>query len=112
MIESVRAGGRLGARSTCAPARLSSCRLLPDRRARLRRRLVRRRADRLDLAGRRERPAAHRPEGEDWRTSWGGGLVTTCGLRNVGAPSEGYGLHGEISQQPDVVSSIRRARCA
>jgi hypothetical protein len=31
---------------------------------------------------------------EDWRDAWGGGLVTTCGLDNVGAPSEGIGLHG------------------
>jgi hypothetical protein len=30
----------------------------------------------------------------DWRRAWGGGLVTTCGLDNVGAPSEGVGLHG------------------
>ncbi len=29
-----------------------------------------------------------------WRDAWGGGLVTTCGLDNVGAPSEGIGLHG------------------
>lgn len=29
-----------------------------------------------------------------WRDSWGGGLVTTCGLDNVGAPSEGIGQHG------------------
>jgi Domain of unknown function (DUF4432) len=29
-----------------------------------------------------------------WREAWGGGLVTTCGLDNVGAPSEGIGLHG------------------
>jgi hypothetical protein len=33
-------------------------------------------------------------EVDDWRESWGGGLVTTCGLDNVGAPSEGIGLHG------------------
>jgi Domain of unknown function (DUF4432) len=33
-------------------------------------------------------------EAEDWRGAWGGGLVTTCGLDNVGAPSEGIGLHG------------------
>ncbi len=31
---------------------------------------------------------------EAWRDAWGGGLVTTCGLDNVGAPSEGIGLHG------------------
>jgi len=30
----------------------------------------------------------------NWRDAWGGGLVTTCGLDNVGAPSEGIGLHG------------------
>jgi hypothetical protein len=29
-----------------------------------------------------------------WGNAWGGGLVTTCGLSNVGAMSEGYGLHG------------------
>jgi Domain of unknown function (DUF4432) len=33
-------------------------------------------------------------DADDWRASWGGGLVTTCGLDNVGAPSEGIGLHG------------------
>jgi len=33
-------------------------------------------------------------DADDWRDSWGGGLVTTCGLDNVGAPSEGIGLHG------------------
>jgi Domain of unknown function (DUF4432) len=33
-------------------------------------------------------------EADDWREAWGGGLVTTCGLDNVGAPSEGIGLHG------------------
>ena len=36
----------------------------------------------------------------DWRSSWGGGLVTTCGLDNVGAPSEGLGLHGTYSSLP------------
>jgi hypothetical protein len=33
-------------------------------------------------------------DARDWREAWGGGLVTTCGLDNVGAPSEGIGLHG------------------
>jgi len=33
-------------------------------------------------------------DGSDWRSAWGGGLLTTCGLDNVGAPSEGIGLHG------------------
>jgi hypothetical protein len=50
---------------------------------------------------------------EDWRDAWGGGLVTTCGLDNVGAPSEGIGLHGtytflqarevETERSPDAV---------
>jgi hypothetical protein len=36
----------------------------------------------------------------DWRAAWGGGLVTTCGLDNVGAPSEGIGLHGTYTFLP------------
>lgn len=27
---------------------------------------------------------------------WGGGLLRTCGLENVGAPSEGFPLHGHV----------------
>jgi hypothetical protein len=30
----------------------------------------------------------------DWWASWGGGLVTTCGLDNVGTPSDGLPQHG------------------
>src|ERR671919_2436324 len=37
--------------------------------------------------------------GTSWRQAFGGGLITTCGLRNVGAPSEGHGMHGAISHQ-------------
>jgi hypothetical protein len=37
---------------------------------------------------------------DDWLRGFGGGLVATCGLRNVGAPSDGLGMHGEISHQP------------
>ena len=39
-------------------------------------------------------------EADDWREAWGGGLVTTCGLDNVGAPSEGIGLHGTYTFLP------------
>jgi hypothetical protein len=39
------------------------------------------------------------PRGDDWIEAFGGGLVTTCGLRNVGVPSEGHGQHGAISHQ-------------
>lgn len=38
-----------------------------------------------------------RPAGLDWRDRFAGGLMTTCGLDNVGAPSEGHGLHGSAS---------------
>jgi hypothetical protein len=49
-----------------------------------------------------ERPALAPAElaGEGWRAAFGGGLLTTCGLANVGAPSEGHGLHGAYSHQP------------
>jgi hypothetical protein len=51
-------------------------------------------------------PLGGRLRDDDWLRGFGGGLVATCGLRNVGAPSEGHGLHGEISHQParDVAS--------
>jgi uncharacterized protein DUF4432 len=45
-------------------------------------------------------PISGRLHDDDWLRGFGGGLVATCGLRNVGAPSEGHGLHGEISHQP------------
>ena len=32
-----------------------------------------------------------------WGKAFGGGLMVTCGLRNVGMPSEGHGLHGTYS---------------
>jgi len=35
----------------------------------------------------------------DWITGFGGGLVTTCGMQNVGVSSEGHGLHGGFSHQ-------------
>jgi hypothetical protein len=45
-------------------------------------------------------PMAGRLRDDEWLRGFGGGLVATCGLRNVGEPSEGHGLHGEISHQP------------
>lgn len=38
-----------------------------------------------------------RPRGEQWRDRWGGGLVTTCGLDNIGPPRGDSGLHGSFS---------------
>lgn len=46
-----------------------------------------------------EAPPLDRPRDDDWAQRFGGGLVATCGLRNVGAPSEGQGLHGAFSHQ-------------
>ena len=39
-------------------------------------------------------------ESADWMGAWGGGLLTTCGLDNVGAASEGIGLHGGYTFLP------------
>jgi hypothetical protein len=36
----------------------------------------------------------------DFASSFGGGLVVTCGMRNVGAPSEGHPQHGTYSSLP------------
>ena len=36
-------------------------------------------------------------EGMDWGKAFAGGLMVTCGLRNVGMPAEGHGLHGSYS---------------
>jgi Domain of unknown function (DUF4432) len=53
------------------------------------------------LSGVGERgPISGRLRDDDWLRGFGGGLVATCGLRNVGVASEGHGLHGEISHQP------------
>ena len=101
----------------------------PRPRARHRRGVVPRHPARLDLAaGRAAPPQPRRPRRTRWRDAWGGGLVTTCGLSNVGAASEGHGLHGtytaragdatcrssarrrEVTATADA-SSTRRSRC-
>ena len=42
--------------------------------------------------------------GLNWLRSWGGGLLTGCGLMNVGGPNasggEEHGLHGRLSHTP------------
>lgn len=49
-------------------------------------------------------PAYYDPNGEAWLESFGGGMVTSCGLTNVGSPTkvEGIdvGLHGRLSHLP------------
>ncbi len=50
------------------------------------------------------RPEFHERAGRDWTRTWGGGLVTGCGLTNVGAAVEDEfgcdGLHGRLSHLP------------
>jgi hypothetical protein len=48
------------------------------------------------------------PREQDWSRAFNGGLMTTCGLRNVGAPSEGHGQHGEYHEQRASVEAIER----
>jgi hypothetical protein len=43
-----------------------------------------------------------------WDGAWGGGLLTTCGRRNVGAASEGHAQHGDATHQRATVTSVRR----
>jgi hypothetical protein len=50
------------------------------------------------------------PAGEEWLDAFGGGLLTTCGLRNVGWPSEGVGLHGVFSHQRARIEEVRARR--
>jgi hypothetical protein len=49
-------------------------------------------------------PAYFDERGLGWLRNWGGGLLTSCGLRNVGAPGEVDGetfpLHGRLSNLP------------
>jgi hypothetical protein len=49
-------------------------------------------------------PAYYEPEDAGWLRSFQGGMMTTCGLDQIGAPSQDdnqpYGLHGRISNLP------------
>jgi hypothetical protein len=48
-------------------------------------------------------------DNEAWGEAWGGGLVTTCGLSNVGAASEGYGLHGTYTARAASALAIEQS---
>jgi galactose mutarotase-like enzyme len=48
-------------------------------------------------------PSLREPHGIGWLRTFGGGLVSTCGLDHIGPPDpegEGYGLHGRASHLP------------
>jgi hypothetical protein len=55
-------------------------------------------------------PQPFSDKGIDWLRTFGGGLVTTCGLSHVGGPeSDEYGdrgLHGQISNSPAEIESV------
>ncbi|GGB93761.1 aldose 1-epimerase family protein [Dyadobacter sediminis] len=55
-------------------------------------------------------PQPFSDKGIDWLRTFGGGLLTTCGLTHVGGPeSDNYGergLHGHISNSPAEIISI------
>ena len=46
--------------------------------------------------------------GNAWGDAWGGGLMTTCGLSNVGAASDGHGLHGTYTARSATDLQIER----
>ncbi|MDX6722951.1 MAG: hypothetical protein QOD73_1355 [Solirubrobacteraceae bacterium] len=52
------------------------------------------------------------PRDRDWMRAFTGGLMTTCGLRNVGAPSEGHGQHGEFAMQRARQCAVERTERA
>ncbi len=45
-------------------------------------------------------PAYYDKDGKNWLRGFFGGLVTTCGLRNIGGPVGEHGLHGRIANTP------------
>jgi hypothetical protein len=49
------------------------------------------------------------PVAADWMLSFGGGLMVTCGLQNVGVPSEGHGQHGDYTFQRADVEAVERS---
>src|SRR5690606_15143789 len=55
-------------------------------------------------------PQPFSDRGLDWLRTFGGGLVTTCGLSHVGGPENGeggeHGLHGLISNTPAELESV------
>ncbi|WP_018623143.1 aldose 1-epimerase family protein [Spirosoma luteum] len=55
-------------------------------------------------------PEPFSDRGADWLRTFGGGLLTTCGLSHVGGPEQDAygerGLHGQISNSPAELESI------
>ncbi|SHM38450.1 protein of unknown function [Cyclobacterium lianum] len=57
-------------------------------------------------------PSPFTAEGLDWLSTFGGGLLTSCGLSHVGGPEADEqgkrGLHGKISNQPAEILEIKQ----
>ena len=55
-------------------------------------------------------PALYDPAGRGWLRTFGGGLVTTCGLDSFGPPADDedgvVGMHGRISHVPATVTTV------
>lgn len=45
-------------------------------------------------------PAFYEKDGLSWLRGFYGGLMTTCGLKNLGKPTESCGLHGRMANTP------------
>ncbi len=45
-------------------------------------------------------PMYYDKDGNEWLRGFYGGLITTCGLKNVGTPHAGCGLHDRVSHIP------------
>ncbi|WP_043347535.1 aldose 1-epimerase family protein [Beutenbergia cavernae] len=46
------------------------------------------------------RSRGYADDDQGWHLGWEGGLVTTCGLQNVGSPADGHGQHGRFTENP------------
>ncbi len=45
-------------------------------------------------------PSFYEKDGLSWLRGFYGGLITTCGLRNIGGPVDDFGLHGRLANTP------------
>lgn len=52
-------------------------------------------------------PSYYEKDGNNWLRGFYGGLITTCGLRNLGTPVGAQGLHGRIANTPAEKISVK-----
>ena len=51
-------------------------------------------------------PSLYEKDDKNWLRGFYGGLITTCGLKNVGGPVGEHGLHGRIANTPATKVSV------